>query len=527
MEKRHRIIKSAGTVGISTALSRVFGYIRDAALAWALGASMSMDAFTVAYRIANLFRRLVAEGAMSASFVPVFVQFRQDNSQDELWDFVRKFFYTLALTTSFVVLLEIIFAPVIVRIMAPGFLQNPQKLELTIFLTRVMAPYLIFVSVTALFMGVLNSFGYFAVPALGPIFFNVALIASVFLSTRFMLNPVIGIAFGVVLGGFLQFVSQLPFVIQKGMRFKLGFSFHHPAVQKIGMLLAPSIFGIGIVQINVLVDSLLASFLREGSVSQIYYADRVMELVLGIFVVSLGTVILPEMSQSAAEKNSEELKKTLLFSLRATSFVSIPASIGLFFLANPIVHVLFEHGRFTSLDTERTAVALAYYAIGLYFAAAIRILVQAFYAVQDTKTPVKIAFVALVVNAVLDWILMHPLKQGGLALSTSITSALTYFQLCYVFQKRYGSFDWQRFRVSAIKTLIASIAMGVVCLISLSVLNFNGILSFLIKALTLLGTILFGIIVYVGSSFLLKLDELSFVKTLISKIFKREPTTKI
>ncbi len=520
-ESKSRILKAAGSVGLMTALSRIFGYVRDAALAWALGASMSMDAFTVAYRIANLFRRLVAEGAMSASFVPVFIQYRQENSQEELWNFVRKFFYTLALITSLIVIFEMTFAPVIVKIMAPGFLNNPQKLELTIFLTRVMAPYLIFVSLTALFMGVLNSFGYFAVPALGPVFFNVALIASVFFSTHFLSNPVIGISFGVVLGGILQFASQLPFAIRKGMRFQLGFSFRHPAVRKIGMLLAPSIFGIGIVQINVLVDSLMASLLREGSVSQIYYADRVMELVLGIFVVSLGTVILPEMSQFAAEKNPEELKKTLLFSLRATSFVSIPAGIGLFFLANPIVHVLFEHGRFTNLDTERTAVALAYYAIGLYFAAAIRILVQAFYAVQDTKTPVKIAFVALIVNAILDWILMHPLKQGGLALSTSITSALTYFQLCHAFEKRYGSFDWNKFRVSAIKTSIASVTMGIVCLISLSLLNFNGQAFLSSKVFILLGTILLGLAVYIGSSFLLKLDELSFIKTIIRKLAQR------
>ena len=520
-ENKSRILKAAGSVGLMTALSRVFGYVRDAALAWALGAGASMDAFTVAYRIANLFRRLVAEGAMSASFVPVFIQYRQDNSQEELWNFTRKFFYTLALITGLIVVLEIIFTPAIVAVMAPGFLKIPQKLELTIFLTRIMAPYLVFVSVTALFMGVLNSFGYFAVPALGPVFFNVALIASIFLSTRLMSNPVIGIAFGVVIGGIFQFVSQLPFTIQKGMRFQVGFSFKHPAVQKIGMLLAPSIFGIGIVQINVLVDSLLASLLREGSVSQIYYADRVMELVLGIFVVSMSTVILPEMSQSAAAKNPEELKRTLLFGLRTTSFISIPASVGLFFLANPIVHVLFEHGRFTSLDTERTAVALAYYAIGLYFMAAIRILVSAFYAGQDTRTPGKIAFVALIVNAVLDWILMHPLKQGGLALSTSITSALTYVQLCHAFQKRYGSFDWKKFKGSIIKTTIASLIMGVVCLVVLSLFNFNEQSFLSSQAMILLGTILLGVIVYLGVSFLLKLDELSFVQKIMGKLFQK------
>ncbi len=515
MEKRQRLLKSAGTVGLVTALSRVFGYVRDAALAWALGATLSMDVFTVAYRLVNLFRRLVAEGAMSAAFVPVFVQYRQEHTQEELWNFARKFFYTLALTTSTIVLVEIIFAPIIVRVMAPGFIGVPGKLELTILLTRLMAPYLVFVALTALAIGVLNAFGYFAVPAFGPVFFNVAVIAAIFSSTYLTPNPVVGIAIGVVMGGILQFASQIPLLSEIGMRFKVGFSFHHPAIRKVGILLAPSIFGIGIVQINVLVDSLMASLLREGSVSQIYYADRVMELVLGIFVVSLTTVILPEMSQSAAEKNIGELKGTLLFSLRAVSFIAIPASIGLFLLSDPIVHILFERGRFLSIDTERTAVALAYYALGLYFTAAIRILVSAFYAVQDTKTPVKIAFVSLIVNAILDWILMHPLKQGGLALSTSITSALSFFLLLYMFQKRHGAVEWQAFRQSITKICIASVVMGVFCLVSLRVFfKFDVHQPLSWKVIGLFGTIGLGIVVYLGIAMVLKMDELKVFTSL-------------
>lgn len=514
MEKRRKLLKSAGAVGLVTALSRIFGYVRDATLAWALGATSSMDAFAVAYRLVNLFRRLVAEGAMSAAFVPVFVQYRQEHTQEELWHFARKFFYTLALAVSAVVLIEMISASVIVRVMAPGFIGVPGKLALTIFLTRLMAPYLIFVALTALAMGILNAFGYFAVPAFGPVFFNVAVIAAVFSSTYLTPNPVVGIAIGVVIGGVLQFVSQMPLLSKIGMQFKFGLSLHHPAIRKVGILLAPSVFGIGIVQINVLVDSLMASLLREGSVSQIYYADRVMELVLGIFVVSLTTVILPEMSQSAAQKNIGELKGTLLFSLRAVSFIAIPAGVGLFLLSDPIVHVLFERGRFLSVDTERTAVALAYYALGLYFTATLRILVSAFYAVQDTKTPVKIAFVSLITNAILDWILMHPLKQGGLALSTSITSALSFFLLLYMFQKHHGSFEWQKFRKGVVKICAASVAMGIFCLVALRVLfrfDIHQPLSW--KVVSLFGTIALGLLVYLGIALVLRMDEL--------KVFKR------
>ena len=512
MEKELRILKSAGTIGLVTALSRVLGYVRDAALAWVLGASLSMDAFAVAYRLANLFRRLVAEGAMSAAFVPVFVQYREEHTQEELWEFARKFFYMLALVTGAIVLLEIISAPFIVRLMAPGFFKVEGKWELTVLLTRLMAPYLIFIALTAFLMGILNSFGYFAVPALGPVFFNLAVIGAAFSFGHWTQEPALGIAFGVLLGGVLQFVSQLPLAVKQGMRFQFGFSFYHPAIRKVSILLAPSIFGVGIVQINLLVDSLMASLLREGSVSQIYYADRVMELALGIFVVSLTTVTLPEMAQSAARKDIEELKRTMLFTLRTISFIAIPATVGLFLLADPIVHVLFERGRFSSVDTERTAVALAYYALGLSFISAVKFLVSAFYALQDTKTPVKIAFAALITNAILNWILMHPLKQGGIALATSLASALSFFLLLFTFQKRYGSFDWQKFRESLIKIAIASAAMGVLSLVALRIFQLDVNQPLRWKVIGLFGSIGFGILVYLGFTVLLKMEELSLFK---------------
>ena len=510
MEKEHRILKSVASIGIVTACSRVFGYIRDAVLAWALGATMSMDAFSVAYRLANLFRRLVGEGAMSAAFVPVFIQYRKENSEAELWEFARKFFYTLALISGAIVVLEIMFAPWIVRVMAPGFLGVPGKMELTIFLTRIMAPYLVFVSLTALVMGILNSLGSFTVPAAGPIFFNVTVIISAVASAYLMRDPVSGIAAGVLLGGIFQFACQLPIVAGHGMKFKIGFSFSHPAIRKTGLLLAPSIFAIGIVQINLLVDSLLASFLREGSVSQIYYADRIVELVLGIFTVSLATVALPEMSRSVAEKKIGDLKDTVLFSLRTTAFVAIPATMGLFFLAEPIVHVLFERGRFSSLDTERTAVTLAFLCLGLFFMAAVRFLVSAFYAFQDTRTPVKVAFIALLVNAGLDFVLMHPLKQAGLALSTAITSALSFTQLLIQLEKKCGAFEWGQMRRGVVKMIGASVIMSASCWGILKVLHYSPEQLIVWKALSLGAAIGGGVGVYLAMMALFGADELQF-----------------
>ena len=512
MEKHHRILKSAGTISLATSLSRIFGYVRDAALASVLGASLSMDAFAVAYRLANLFRRLVGEGGMSAAFVPVFVQYREEHSQKELWEFARKFFYTLALVIGVIVAFEIAFAPFIVRLMAPGFLGTPEKFKLTVDLTRLMAPYLIFVSLTAFSMGILNSFGYFAVPALGPIFFNVAVICAALISPYFMAEPVMGIAVGVLIGGVLQFACQIPLSVKQGMRFQFGISFHHEAIRRVGALLGPSVFGIGILQINLLVDSLMASFLREGTVSQIYYADRVMELVLGIFVISLTTVLLPDMAKSAARKDINEVKKTLLFSFRVTSFVAIPATVGLFVLADPIIHVLFERGRFLSIDTERTAVALAYYAFGLYFISASKLIVSAFYALQDSKTPVKVAFVALIANVVLNFILMHPLKQGGIALATSLASALSCVQLLYIFQKRYGAFEWQKFVKGSIKIAIASTVMGIFCPAALHAFHFQTDKPLAWKAAVLFGTIGLGVLIYFGVALLLRMEELDFFK---------------
>lgn len=506
-----------------TALSRVLGYFRDASLAWVLGASSGMDAFAVAYRLANLFRRLVAEGAMSAAFVPVFIQYRKDHSQEELWDFARKFFYTLGLVTSLIVAVEIIFAPLVVRLMAPGFLDVPGKFELTVLLTRLMAPYLIFVSLTAILMGVLNSLGYFAIPALSPIFFNITIIIIAVMFGQFSPEPAIAIAFAVLIGGFLQLICQFPLSIQQGMSFKFGVSFRHEGIQKVSTLLLPSIFGIGIVQINLLVDSLMASLLQEGSVSQIYYADRVMELVLGIFVISLTTVTLPEMSKHAAEKNIDELKRTILFSFRAVAFVAIPATVGLFLLSDPIIHILFERGKFMAIDTERTAVALSYYALGLFFISATKLIVSSFYAVQDTKTPVKVAFFSLILNAALNWILMHPLKQGGIALATSIASAFSFVQLIYIFQKRHGNFEWFNFWKKISKIALASGIMGVSCLLMLNLFNFQEDQALSWKLIVLFGTIGVGIVIYLALTLLLRAEE-GFSLSHLMKRKSKEPT---
>jgi putative peptidoglycan lipid II flippase len=518
MEQEKRIIKSAGTLGAVATVSRIFGYFRDAAMAWVLGAGFGMDAFAVAYRLANLFRRLVAEGSMSSVFVPVFVAYREGHSREELWDFARKFFYALTLVTGLIVAAQVIFAPLIVGLMAPGFVQVPGKWELTVFLTRLMAPYLLFVALAAFFRGILNSYGRFALPAFSSVYFNLAVIASAFLIVPWLKEPAAGIAIGVLIGGALQWLSQLPAVIRCGMSFRFGISLSHPEIRKVGKLMAPGILGTGVLQINLVVASLMASFLREGSVSHLYYADRIMELVLGIFVVSLTTVTVPEMARSAARNQMGEVKSTLMFSLRSISFVAIPATVGLFLLSDPIVHVLFERGRFTALDTERTAAALAYFSVGLCFIAANRILVSAFYALQDTKTPVQIASISLAANALLNWALMHPLKEGGIALATSLAAVLSVVQLVWIFEKRFGALDWMKFRESVLRIALSSAVMGFSALVFLRIFQFHESQELVWKLAGLFGTIVLSVLIYIGACLLFRVDELALLKNIPMKV---------
>lgn len=274
----------------------------------------------------------------------------------------------------------------------------------------------------------------------------------------------------------------------------------------------PGLFGIGIVQINLLVDSLMASMLPEGSVSAIYYANRLEELTLGIFTVSLATVILPEMSAQAARRDTKAMKETLSFSLRATSFVTIPASAGLMVLAHAIVQVLFQHGRFTAADTERTAFALIFYALGLFFIAGIRIMAPAFFAVQDTKTPVRCAFVSLIINVIGNLILMHPLKQGGIALATTIAAAVNFAQLVIIYQKRFGPFDWNIFRESLIKIMIQALAVAAACPIFMRLFHFEEQKHLIGQSLILFGAIILGVLIYFAVALLLKSKELNFFR---------------
>jgi len=460
--ERARVARAAGVVGLATMLSRVFGFVRDMVVAGFFGAGIATDAFFVAFRIPNLLRRLLAEGALTISFVPVFTEYLKNRSKSEALTFANITFTLLTLVLVAVTGAGILLSPWIVRLIAPGFTQVPGQYDLAVFLTRLMFPYIFFISLVALAMGVLNSLRHFAAPALAPVALNLSMIFSVFLLVRFFQEPIVALAIGVLVGGLAQLLMQIPFLLRLGVRLKPDFHFRHPGVRQIGLLMLPAVFGAAVYQINIFVGTLLASLLPTGSVSYLYYADRIVELPLGVFAIAVGTAVLPSLSEHVADGELDALRDTLSFSLRLILFVTLPATVALVLLRVPIISVLFQRGAFDLPATLATADALLYYTLGLWAFSLIRVVVSAFYSLQDTKTPVKVAFVAFLVNVAVSVALMFPMKHSGLALATSVSSAVNVGILYVILRKRIGPFLGTLFAGSFFRMSAAALAMGAV-----------------------------------------------------------------
>ncbi|OGP12776.1 MAG: murein biosynthesis integral membrane protein MurJ, partial [Deltaproteobacteria bacterium GWA2_47_9] len=346
-EEKSRIARAAGVVGGATLMSRILGFVRDAFIANLFGAGMAADAFFVAFRIPNMFRRLLGEGSLTSSFIPVFTEYLTQKSREEAREMASAFFSLAMVVLSLVTIGGIILAPQIVTVLAHGFTSIPEKFTLTVTLTRMMFPYLFFIGLVALCMGILNSLRHFAAPALSPVLLNISMILSVVLLAPFFKEPVLALAIGVLIGGVSQLALQLPFLWKNGMRIKLEWKPGHPGVVRVGWLMAPSIIGLAVTQINVLVDTIVASFLKEGTVSYLYYADRLLEFPMGIFAIAIATAVLPAMSEKAAKNDMAGVKETFSYALRLTLFLTIPAMVGLIALGIPIISILFQRGLFS------------------------------------------------------------------------------------------------------------------------------------------------------------------------------------
>jgi putative peptidoglycan lipid II flippase len=509
--ERREITRAAGRIGLATFTSRILGFVRDIVLARLFGAGMASDAFFLAYRIPNMLRELFAEGSMSAAFIPVYTETLTHKNREEARTLASATFTALLFIVTFITLLAILMAPWIVRVIAPGFLDELGKFNLTVMLSRFMFPYLIFISLAALAMGILNSLRAFTVPAFSPVLFNVLIIGSaLYLSPR-LTEPIFGVAIGVCLGGLAQFLVQVPSLMRHGMLPRFRWNPLHPGVKRIGWLLLPSMIGLSVTQVNILVNSLLASFLTEGSLTYLFYGMRMVLFPLGIFGVALGTAILPTLSLQAAAGQMDELKKTLAFGLRMVFFIIIPSMIGLMVLRVPIIHLFFEHGEFTAAATAGTATAMAFYAIGLPAFAGTRIVVGAFYAIKDTKTPVKVAVLAMVVNIILNLSLMFPLGHGGLALATSLSALLNLSLLIFIINKRLEGIEWISVFQSVKKVVLATLPIVLIgwYVSGAPVWGLAG--EWFSKGIWLLGGITAAVLAYVIMHRWFKTDELAFV----------------
>ncbi|OGP56738.1 MAG: murein biosynthesis integral membrane protein MurJ [Deltaproteobacteria bacterium RBG_13_49_15] len=521
MKERVRFTRAAGVVGSATLLSRIFGFLRDMMIAWVFGAGAGADAFFVAFRIPNLLRRLLAEGSLSVSFIPVFTEYLANQGQEEAFRLARSAVKMLSILLLVVVVLGIIFSPAIVRIIAPGFAGSTDKLSLTISLTRIMFPYIFFIALMALGMGILNTLGHFAAPAAAPALLSITMIASIYLISPHFADPITGLAIGVLFGGALQLSLQIPFILKKGIYTEKKTAFYHTGLKKIGQLMVPTIFGAAVYQVNILVGTLLASLLPEGSVSFLYYADRLVQFPLGIFAIAIATAVLPSLSRQAAAGDIDGLKDTFSHAMKLVSFITLPSMAGLIILREPIIAVLFKRGAFDARSTQLTAEALLYYSIGLWAFSAVRVVVSTFYALQDTRTPVRTAFIAVIANILFGVILMRFLNHGGLALATSLSSMLNLALLMWSLRVKLGSLKWREMGPSIMKSSFCSIIMGAVLWTSSVVFFSKKVSPGSGLLLGLIGTMTLGIMSYVILSYLLKNPELSHLFSMAQKSLKK------
>ena len=505
MSTNKSVAKSATIIGFATLCSRILGFIRDVVIARLFGVYVYAQAFVIAFRIPNLFRDLVGEGAANAAFVPVFSEYQVKHTKEEFWELANIVLNLLLVIVSAITLLGIIFSPFIVRLIAPGFILDPQKLEITIRLNRIIFPYILLISLAAYAMAILNSLKHFSVPAFAPCLLNISIIVFALLYGE----NIKGLALGVLVGGFLQLVIQAPVLYKKGFRLRLFASFKHPAAKTIGRLMLPRLFSSAIYQLNNFVDSIfgsLALIVGEGGVAVLYYAYRLILFPLGIFSNALSQAILPTFSTQVLEDTHDNLKKTLSFGLRATFFVMLPASVGFMVLAHPIIQAIFRGGKFDAYSADQTAKVLIFYSIGLFAYGASKILQSCFFALKDTKTPAKIAFVALIVNIVLNAILMFPMKLSGLALATSISGINTFLILFFLLRKKIHGFGIKAIIISFTRILLASLAMGFVCWqVSRNIVFDGGALA---KVFNLSLSIAIGLISYTVFCFILRVREI-------------------
>ncbi|MDP3297122.1 MAG: murein biosynthesis integral membrane protein MurJ [Thermodesulfovibrionia bacterium] len=517
MDEKRNITKAAGLMSIATFISRILGYAKDMILAVFFGATGLSDTFFVAFRIPNLLRELFAEGSMSSAVIPVLTEHQTKYGDEEAKRLVRIIFTSITIFVGLICVLGIIFAPAIVTAIAPGFLNMPDKFSLTVLLTRLMFPFLLFISFAAIVMGALNTRRIFFIPAVAPAMLNITIIAAVLLLAPGMEQPIIAVAIGVAIGGLVQFAFQLPSFFKNGYSLTPQYDFRHPGLKKISILILPATMGMAVAQINIFISTILASYLAEGSITYLYYSMRLIQFPIGIFGVAMGMAVLPTLSEHAVKGDFDSLRSDFSFALRLLFFMTIPAMAGLIALREPIVNMLFQRGKFDYAATIGTSQALLFYSLGIWAMVGVRIVTASFYSMQDTKTPVKIAVIALTTNIILSFILMGPLKHGGLALANAIASTVNFTVLFFMLRRKLGRVEGRKILSSFIKVSTASAVTGLISWFIIRGDMWMESGKIIEKASAMTGVIALYIAVYVLIMYLFRSEELTYLIKMLKK----------
>lgn len=523
------VVRSAGIVSAAVMASRLTGLVREIAFARLFGAGLAYDAYVAAFRLPNLFRDLLAEGALSAAFVTTFSQLLEKEGEEGAFRLSNRLATLLIPFVSFLCLVLAIFAPQLVDVVFPGFREVPGKKELTVLLARIMMPFLLFITLAAKAMGVLNARGIFGIPALASASFNVTsvaigVVAALWIAPPFGVEPIVGMAWGTLLGGLMQYLWQLPSLRKTGLRYHFELAWNDPDVRQVIRLVGPAIIGAAAVQVNVVVNSWFASQISDasgnvvnGPVSWLGYAFRFMQLPLGVFGVALATATLPSISRSAAGGRMDEFRDTLANSLTLVFLLTIPSAVGLMTLATPIIGLIYQGGRFDAFDTEQTAIALAAYCLGLTAYAAIKILTPAYYALDEVRTPMTVSVVSIGANFGLNWLFIEELDwgHGGLALATAVIANLSFVALFLLLRARVGGIGGGRVLSRSVRILAVSALMGAAChFLSQEILAWFGS-GFPGRLLTIAVCVPVGVAVVYSGCRLLRLPELDEAQKLV------------
>lgn len=519
VKSNYRIARYTGIVMIATLLCRILGLGREVVISNQFGAGIETDAFFVAFMIPNLLRSFLGEGALNTTFIPIFSEYLTNDNQEKADEFASNVFNILTITLIVIIVLGIWGAPFIVNLVASGFKSDPIKYLLTVRLTKIMFPYIGFAAIAALFMGILNSYKQFFVPSFAPAMLNIGII--VFALWGATKIGIYSLALGVIAGGLAQALINIPALIKKSFHYKLILNFYDPGIKRLFQLLLPAMLGLAIDKINFVVDRIIGSYLSHGSISALYYANRLMQFPLGVFGIALAVAILPTLSRHVVKEQYNKLSEDFSFGIKIVSFFILPSTIGLIVLSNPIITLFYEHGLFSSNDTNMTVIALICYTIGLFSIATLRLIISTFYALKDTKTPLKIGFIIVIFNLMLDIILVRFFAHAGIALATSIAAIFHLIILGIVLNKKVPGIFAKHLLQFFWKICLSSIIMGIVCWITSKyfgvIINIdNKFYQFVQLAIS----IMLGLIAYYFSGIIFDIPEFKRAGSIINKLFK-------